>query len=80
MAKANYKWSSKKREGSKMVKYCLTADLPPVICNIDGTYSVKCSGEKPMTYKEWSDAEKRAIEIGLKKAKEVRKFNKTVSA
>lgn len=71
-----YKWSNKITEGSKVYKYCLNADLPPIIFNKDDTYTVKCQGVKPMTYDEWKDAEKRAIEVGEKKAKEVRKFNR----
>lgn len=63
-------------EGSKKVSYCQNATLPPIIINKDKTYTVKAPGEKPMTYKEWDDAEKRAIDIGKRKAKEIRDFNR----
>lgn len=76
MGASKYKWSKKKLEGSKMVRRCLNADLPGIVCNKDETYTVSAPGVKPMTYKEWKDAEQRAVEIGLKGKKEVRKLER----
>lgn len=71
-----YKWSNKKLEGSKMVRYCQNADLPRIICNKDETYTVEVPGAKPMTYKEWEEAVKKSVELGKKAKKAVRKFEK----
>ena len=71
-----YKWGPKKLVGSKMVCSCLNADLPGIICNKDKTYTVKAPGTKPMTYEEWDDAVARAIDIGQKAKKEVRKLER----
>ena len=71
-----YKWGAKKLVGSKMVRSCTNADLPGIICNKDKTYTVEAPSVKTMTYKEWDDAVNRAIDIGKKAKKEVRKLER----
>lgn len=74
MAKSAYKWT-KVSENGKWANYCTTHDLPVIISLKNDKYKVE-AGKDSRIEDSWEAAVKYAIEIGKKRAKAVRKFNK----